>query len=166
MDRPATKTELLKSIREERQRLEKSLQGLTDADMVRTTKPSEWSVKDILAHVSAWEQYFLERYQTGLRGEKQVMPEWSKPGVIDAINKEFYEGNFNRKLSDVKKKFRASHKTILKTVEKIPEEDMFTLAKYDWTGKNTLADYIIVNTSEHYPAHLKMIEALKKKLSQ
>ena len=163
MGKPTTKARLLKDIRAERQKLEIALQGLTDADMVKTTVAGEWSVKDILAHVTTWEQSFLKWYEAGLRGEKQVMPEWSKPGVIDAINKEIYERNAKRSLNDVKKEFHASYKTILKTIDQIPEEAMFITGKYDWTGKYTLADYTVVNTGGHYTEHLAMIEAIKKK---
>jgi hypothetical protein len=163
MDKPTTKAQLLKDIRTERRKLEKALQGIADSDMVKAPAAGEWSGKDILAHVAYWEQFFLQRYRTGLRGEKQVMPEWSQPGVIDTINKEVYERNLNRKLSDVKKEFQASYEVILKVVKEIPEEDMFAASKYDWTGKNTLADYITGNTSGHYAEHLAMIGAIKQK---
>jgi hypothetical protein len=165
MDKPTSKAQMLKAIRQERQKLETVLQGLTDADMVKAPASGEWSVKDILAHIAFWEQFFIQRYRAGLRGEKQVMPEWSKSGVLNDINKEVYERNLKRKLSDVKKSFHASYKLIFDAVEQIPEEDMFAPAKYDWTGKNTLADYIVGNTSEHYAEHLAMIDAIKKKHS-
>ncbi len=161
--KPATKAQMLKDIRAERQKLEDALQGLTDADMAKTAAAGEWSVKDILAHIAAWEKSFLKWYQAGLRGEKQVMPEWSKPGVLDAINKDIYERNLNRQLADVKKEFYASYKLVFKTVQQIPEGDMFTPAKYDWTGKSTLANYIWSNTGEHYFDHIAMIESIKKK---
>ena len=82
------------------------------------------------------------------------------------MNREFYERNRDRKLGEILKEFRDSYKFILKTVEEIPEADMFAADKYEWTGKDTLAVYIYVNASEHYPAHLKMIEAIKKKLGK
>ena len=163
MDKPTTKGQLLKDIRTERKKLENALKGLPDAAMVKAPAAGEWSVKDILAHIAFWEQFFLQRYRAGLRGEKQVMPEWSKSGVLDDINKEVYERNLKRTLSDVKKEFHTSYKLIFDAVEQIPEEDMFASSKYDWTGKNTLADYIVGNTSEHYAEHLATIEAIKKK---
>jgi hypothetical protein len=166
MEKPTTKAKLLNDIRDERKRLEDTLKGLTDTDMIKTIQEGEWSVKDILAHVAAWEQWFLKHYQAGLRGEKQVIPDWKQPGLIDDMNKEFYERNRDRKLGEVRKEFRDSYKLIFKTVELIPEEDMFIPGKYDWLGKDTLAQYIIVNTSEHYLAHLKMIETIKKKLGK
>jgi hypothetical protein len=162
--KPALKAELIKGILDERKRLENALKGLTAADMAGPSKPDVWSVKDILGHIASWEAFFLQRYEAGLRGEKQIMPEWSKAGVLDAVNLEIYQHNRHRELADILKEFKESYQRIFKTVVSIPEEDMFTPGKYDWTGKNTLADYIIGNTSEHYAEHLGMIEAIKKKL--
>lgn len=153
---------MLKDIRLARQRLENALKGLTDTDMVKAPVTGGWSGKDILAHIVSWEQSFIKWYQTGLRGEKQVMPVWDQPGVLDDINRQIYERNVNLELSNVKKEFHASYKLILKTVEKVSEEAMFTPARYDWTGKDTLADYIWVNTGRHYFEHLAAIESIKK----
>jgi hypothetical protein len=166
MNKPVTKSQLLYYIRAERKRLDNALKGLTDADMLKTEAAGEWSVKDIMAHISAWEKSLLKWYQTGVRGEKQVMPEWEKPGVIDEINRGIYERNLKRKLADVKAEFRDSFNIVFKTIESIPEEAMFTPSKYDWTGKTTLVDYIAANTSGHYTDHLAMIEAIKNKLGR
>jgi hypothetical protein len=164
MEMPTTKVALLQGIREERKRLEDALIGISRSDMAKDSRPDAWSVKDNLAHVAAWEKKLLKWYETGLRGEKQAMPQWSQPGLIDEINLKIYQRNRDRQLDDVLQEFKESYKQILTTVESIPEDGMFTPGKYDWTGKGTLADYIVGNTSHHYIDHLEMIEAIKKKL--
>lgn len=162
-DKPASKDQLLGSIKQEHKNLENSIKGLSDTEMIKTTEPGEWSVQDIMAHVTAWEQSLLNWYERGLRGEKQVMPEWNKPGVLDAINLDIYRRNKDRWLKEIKKEFKGSYKQILKTVKSIPEEWMLTPARFDWTGKSTLMDYIFSNTSEHYADHTLMIENIKQK---
>lgn len=163
MDKPASKAELLKSIRSEHKRLEKSFKGISIHDMIKTTTPGEWSVQDILAHITAWEKNLLKWYETGLRGEKQVMPEWKTPGVLDEINLGIYKLNHDRWLKEVQKEFKESYKRTVKLVKSMPEEGMFSSGKYDWTGQATLADYIASNTSEHYAEHITMIEAIRQK---
>ncbi len=159
---PTTKAELLEDIREQRKHLENALKGLTEADMVKSTAPGVWSAKDILAHITVWEKSFLTWYETGLRGEKQVIPDWKKPGIIDGINWGIYERNLKRGLTEVLTEFRDSYKHVLDMVEAAPEEVLFTPGKYDWTGKTTLADYIVSNTSNHYAEHIPAIEAIKR----
>jgi hypothetical protein len=163
-DKPASKDELLDSIKQARQSLEYSIKGLSDNEMIKTTGPGEWSVQDIMAHITAWEQKLLNWYEAGLRGEKQTMPEWGKPGVVDDINRGIYRANKDRWLKEVKKEFKASFKLTYKTIKSIPEEMFFTPGHFDWTGKDTFADYVISNTSRHYAEHIAMIETLKQKL--
>jgi hypothetical protein len=163
MNRPATKAQLLEGIRVERQRLEDSLAGLAPADMVRSPRPGAWSVKDILAHVSAWEDIFMGWYEAGLKGGKVGKPDFSQAGVLAEVNRQIYEANKDRSLKDVLAGFKNSYERILALVASIPEEDIFTRGKFAWTGTQKLVSYITSNTSSHYPMHLRMIETLKRK---
>jgi hypothetical protein len=163
MDKPASKQELLKSIHVERQRLEDALKGISASDMVKSSRPDHWSTKDLLAHIAAWEKKLLKWYETGLRGEKQTMPQWNTPGLIDEINLKIYQRNRDRELPEVLKEFKESYKHIFEVVTSIPEADMFAHGKYEWTGEGTLADYIVANTSRHYAEHQATVETIKKK---
>ena len=165
MDRPATKARLLECIRVERQRLEDSLEGLTPADMVRSPRPGAWSVKDILVHISAWEDTFVGWYEAGLKGGKVDKPNFSRAGVLAEVNRGIYEANKDRSPEDVLAGFKNSYERILALVASIPEEDIFARGKFAWTGTGKLVNYITSNTSLHYPGHLTMIEALKRRYS-
>jgi hypothetical protein len=160
---PATKKEILKGIKEEHKRLEAFFTGLTDEEMKIRNAPEPWSAKDIMAHVTAWEQLLLGWYRAGLKGIKQQIPDWQAPGVIDKINEEIFQRNRDRSQDDIQKDFRASYEEILKIVEDMPEEAIFTAGRYDWTGKGTLAQAIVVNTSQHYIEHLPALEAIRKR---
>jgi hypothetical protein len=163
MDKPATKVELVQGIKNERKRLEEALKNFTPADMAKNSRPDAWSVKDILAHISWWEAFFVDRFEAGLRGEKQILPRWNEPGVLDDINLDIYKHNRGRELPDVLKAFEKSYQRFLTMVESIPEADMFTHGKYGWTDKSTIADYIVANSSRHYAEHRATIENLKNK---
>lgn len=166
MEKPVTKAQLLQDIQAGRKRLEALLRTFSFDDMVRSDSPGEWSIQDILAHIAAWEETFINWYEAGRRGEKIVMPDWSKPGILDEINLDIYRRNRNRGLKEVLKEFKDSYKKMVKTVKSIPEEIMFTPGKVTWTGKDSLADYVIANTSRHYAEHIPMIEDIRKKLGK
>lgn len=163
-NKPASKAHLLEVIRTERKNLERSLKGISTTDMIMAPAHGEWSIQDIMAHITTWEQTCLNWYAAGLRGEKIDMPDWDKPGIIDEINLGIYKRNHDRWLKEIKKEFKQSYKEFLKTVKSIPEEVLFTSGKVIWTGKDTLADYIIANSSRHYTEHVPMIQALRQKL--
>jgi hypothetical protein len=46
--------------------------------------------------------------------------------------------------------FQDSYRQTLEAVRAMTEEELFTPGRYRWTKQNTLADYVIPCTSEHY----------------
>lgn len=151
MARQTSKDELLKDITAEHRRLEKNLSSLSAEDMLQPGVTGAWSVKDILAHLTAWEKLFLGWYSAGVQGSAPgILPVGMDRKVIDALNQQIYEKNRERSLEDVFTEFRATYQEIVTAIEAIPEEDMFAHGRFAWTGKLTLADYIAGNTCSHY----------------
>jgi hypothetical protein len=151
MTKQTSKDQLLKDILAERRRLEKHLSALSAEDMIRPGVTGTWSVKDILAHLVAWERFFLDWYSTGVRGcIPEVTPVGMGQKTIDALNQQIYEKNQARSLDDILTEFHASYQEIVTIIEAIPEEDMFVHGRFSWTDKLTLADYIAGNTCNHY----------------
>jgi len=50
----------------------------------------------------------------------------------------------------VLKQYRASYQQMLKIVQGIDEEDLFTPGRFAWTNKNSPAACLIGATSSHY----------------
>ncbi|MFX1485133.1 MAG: DinB family protein [Promethearchaeota archaeon] len=151
MKRKLTKVNIIDRIRMERRRLEKNIAYLSDDDMQESGVIGEWSVKDILAHLFDWEHRFLGWYDAGLRGE---VPETPAPGLkwsqLRILNQQVFEKHRDRKLKDVKDEFQSSFKKVLDTIERIPENDIFEIGRYKWTGKENIGGYILANTANHY----------------
>jgi hypothetical protein len=151
MTKQTSKDQLLKDIRTERRRLEKTLFILSAEDMVQPGVTGAWSVKDILAHLTAWERLFLDWYSSGLHGStSETTPVGMSQIRMDALNQQIYEQNRRRSLDDVLAEFHASYLEIVTVIEAISEEDMFLQGRFKWTGKWRLADYIAGNTCNHY----------------
>jgi hypothetical protein len=117
-----------------------------------------WSVKDTIAHVTAWEKRLLSWYRDGLAGK---MPDWHVNGTVGAINQKIFKENLTRSLDDVLEDFNATYRQVLAMVESIPEEDIFARGKFAWAGEKRLRDYIWYNTAGHYNEHLAAIERMK-----
>jgi uncharacterized protein (TIGR03083 family) len=146
-----TRSQLLDEIETERKRLEANLAGLSDAEMVEPGACADWSVKDILAHLVAWEQLFLGWYAAGQRGETPKTPapdlNWRQ---LDILNQRIYEQHRDQPLDDVRAAFAASYHDFVATVRAIPEEDLFAPNRFAWTGHWTLAAFVRGNSSSHY----------------
>jgi len=151
MPRPTNKKQLLTAMQSEHEALEKALETLTPEAMTATSRVTKWSIKDVLAHLSAWEDMCLGWYTAGLQGKTPALPaegfNWAQ---IPALNKQIMEKHRDRSLEEILKQFRATYRRMLKTVGGIGEADMFTPGRYAWTNKNAMATYFISSSSSHY----------------
>ncbi|MFX0055306.1 MAG: ClbS/DfsB family four-helix bundle protein [Promethearchaeota archaeon] len=151
MKKLRTKDSIIERIHVERRRLEKNLASLSDEDMLVPGVIAEWSVKDIMAHLFDWEQRFLGWYKAGLQGE---VPETPAPGLkwsqLHILNQEVFEKHRNRILEDVKAEFQSSYERLLEAINGIPEEDLFEVGRFEWTGAENIAGYILANSANHY----------------
>ena len=147
-----TKESIIEEILTERRRLEKNLSALSPDLMTMPGVVGTWSVKDIMAHLTAWEQLFLGWYDAGLRGE---VPETPAPGFTWAnyhlLNQKIYEDNRARTLEDVQESFDSHYRITLERIRSIPEEEWFEAAAYAWMEEGwPLYRYVLANTSAHY----------------
>lgn len=165
MPRPTTKEQLLKDIEKERTALEEFLSTLTLDDLIRPNALGCWSVKDVMAHLVEWEQMFLGWYKVGLKGKIAEKPapgfKWNQ---LAQLNQQIYEKYCDQPLGDVQKKFRASYRQMMKTIESLSEEDLFQSGRFAWTEKHPMVAFIVPNTSSHYRwARAEIQKGMKKK---
>lgn len=146
-----TKDSLLKDIQQERQRLEKLINGISPQQLIEPGVSGEWSVKDILAHLTAWEQLFLGWYRSGLLGETPQIP---APGItwkqLGKLNGMIYEAHRSQGLDEIKEEFATSYQTIVREITEMSEEMISTPGYFAWTNGNNLQGYIRANTANHY----------------
>jgi hypothetical protein len=149
MGKSLPKAEVLQEIGEERDRLDALLEQLTPRQMTQGGATlTGWSVKDILAHLAAWQQMNLEWYAAGVSGET---PEIPGRGDIRKLNERIYRKHHRRSLKSVLADYSAFHKKMLKLIEEVPDRDFAGRNRISWTGPTwTLSDCIRWNTSSHY----------------
>jgi hypothetical protein len=145
------RVELLHQIDLERRKLEKTLGSLDPSAMERPGVVGNWSVKDLLAHLAAWEGFFLSWYRAGVLGET---PEIPAPGFtwkqMHQLNELIFQEHRLQSLEDVQAWFARSYQEIHQVVEGIPEKDLFEPGRYPWQGKHPLTGFIKANTCNHY----------------
>jgi hypothetical protein len=151
MPRPTTKHALLEAIEIERNALEQLLAELSPDQMEESGIVGEWSVKDVLAHLLEWEQMVLRWHAAGSKGKVPVTPaegfNWAQ---LPQLNQQIYEKHHSRPIAEIQKEFKSSFKKILKTIQGLSDEELFTHGRYVWTKNNTLGAYFVSSTSSHY----------------
>ncbi len=151
MPRPTSKKALLSAMQTEHDALEKTLAELTEEQISTVNRTTKWSIKDVLAHLTEWEQMVMGWYEAGRKGKTPAVPaegfNWAQ---LPALNKHIFDKHHNRGIKDVLRSYRASFTKIQNLASGISEVEMFTRGRYAWTNKNALAAYFIGSTSSHY----------------
>lgn len=151
MSKPITKQEVIESAQKERAALEDYLATLTPEQMTQPNVIGEWAVKDVLAHLFAWEGMVMRWYEAGKKGKLPAVPsEKYNWGQLPQLNHEIFLEHRDQPLAEVLKTFKSSYKKILKMIESIPEKELFTRNVYPWANNNLLAAYFVSSTSSHY----------------
>ncbi len=150
-----TKPELLQRIRDERRALEETLARLTPDQMLQPGASGEWTVKDVLAHISAWERRMLSWIGMHLRGEAPDVP---LPWDVERMNSETHTQFKDKPLAEVLEEFHQSYRDSLALAESLSEEQLQTEYTDTWPmGPLWLG--VAANTTWHYKEHRESIEA-------
>ena len=164
MPKPTTKNQIVEVAQKERTALEELLATLTPEQMTERDKIGEWAVKDVLSHLIEWEGMVIKWYEAGVKGKTPTVPsEEYNWGQLPQLNHAIFLKHRDKSLTDIQKSFKASYKKIMKTLQSIPEKELFTRGYYPWTRNNALAAYFVSGTSSHYRwARTVIRKAVKK----
>jgi len=167
MARPTTKQEIVEAIELERSKLNETIAKLSDKQMEMPGACEKWSVKDILSHLTDWEQRCLSWYQAGLRGEVPKTPDekynWRQ---LPALNQEIYEKYKDRSLDEVRQAFEVSFEEMMTALDQMSEEELFSPGYYAWTGSGLLRDFMNANTASHYRWATRLVRKFARGLEK
>ena len=154
---PPKKSDLLDVIHAEREQLEKLIESLTDEQMTAASVTASWSVKDILAHIAAWERLACDRIQAALSGEPLKFPLIKGDTDVDLFNAEVYAQNQDQTLGQVLNEYNDSHQDFLDLIETLQDDFLASPLPFDWAGNLTAQVMISANTHWHYIEHAESI---------
>ena len=160
MNEDMTKADLLDQIRSERQALEANLAGLSEEQMLKPGVEGEWSVKDILIHIVAWEQRMISWVNQSLTGVPvQMLPQGYTWDDLDRWNQETYLKHRDDSLADVLAQFSSSYREALSTAGSVEENTLLDPERFAWREGKPLWPVVAANTCWHYRDHRKSIGA-------
>jgi len=162
-----TKAELIAEIRHEWLLFESLLNGLSEAQSTTSGVEGSWSVKDMLAHLSAWEKVLLDRLGAALSRQAAQYPPILSEDDVHRFNAQVYAENQGRSLPAVLLEFRNLYTGVLTVLEALDEAFLIHPMPLDYPLDNLIAWEIIrANTSDHYQEHRLALEAWLKGQAQ
>lgn len=135
--------------------LKESYVGLPDAQLTVSGVTGEWSVRDILVHITTWEEEALQHLPHIVQGGRP--PRYSvQYGGIDAFNALMMEQKRGLALADVRKQMDETHARLVAYLHNVPEA-LFT-------QETRFRRRLRLDTYSHYPLHTKAILAWRARL--
>jgi hypothetical protein len=132
-----------------------SFSGLTEAQMLVPGITSAWSVKDIIAHVSTWEEEALKNLPLILQNQK--LPRYKNQyGGLDAFNAQMTDMKRSFSLSNILKQSDTIHRQLTAFLNSVPE-DMFI-------SETRFRHRLRLDTYSHYLIHAKAIREWRENL--
>lgn len=140
---------LFRRISEERGRLIATLEGMSEEDLTTPGAAGHWSVKDVLAHISAWEEECLAALKALLAGK-----EWDVEYDIDHWNEQKYVERKGLAWEQVWEDFHRSYSQLCDLLLTTPPEKL---------NNEKIMEWISESTYDHYLEHCEEILAWRLK---
>lgn len=117
-----------------------------------------WSVKDLVAHLTDWQQRTLRWMTDAERGIALKIPEegfgWHE---LDALNDFFVQRFKEYPYAALLEAFRKAHIDILATVNQLTEDELAGGGRMAGMFIDSPADAIAGNTFQHFEVHVAQI---------
>ena len=160
MDEQMDKAMLLERMRKGFDELDALLVSFTPEQMTTEGVNGEWAVKDVLVHLTAWEQRTLERLQGATNNEEPAFSGVFDDEKMDQLNERFFRENRERALADVLADYHATYQRMVTAVQDADDTDLFQVGRFRWLGENgniALWQLVAGNTYEHIEEHIGSI---------
>ena len=158
------KEQLITQLQQERADFESIIAPISEDQMVDIELFDGWTVKDVLAHITAWEVELLHWLESVSKG---TAPDLPKPGewmpYIETFNKGTYLENRDCSLEEVKRRFDQVYKQVLTSFLSLPEDEEDDFWSIWLDGE---PPWILFATfHEHYKEHGEQIRSRMLELS-
>lgn len=149
-----TADDLLERARRERAELAALWQGLSEAQMIARPGPQpDWSVKDVIAHISWWEGAMVNWVSRAVSGEHFIRTE-----TTDELNARVFADNQDLPLDVVLEAFEKSWLPVEGLLRRLDDEQINDPTVCDIRDMPLLY-FLIGNTFGHYEDHVDDLRA-------
>ena len=155
------KEHILLALKEQFNSWEVLLAGLSEEQITTPHFDFDWSIKDVIAHLWAWQQISIARMEAGSHGREPEFPkriseqeDWEENA--NQTNAITYEMNHKKSWSEVHQNWRDGFLRFLESGEPISERDLLDTSRYPWLNGYSLA-LILIASYDHHQEHYEKL---------
>jgi hypothetical protein len=134
------RAELLAQLNSEHKEFEGLLGQIGEDRIEEPGVAGDWSVKDIVAHLSAWRRRTVGRLEAVAHGQPEPAPLW--PAELhedDEINAWFQARDRVKSVRDVLEESRGVFQELAAAIEKMPQEALDDPGRFPWMEGTSLS---------------------------
>lgn len=135
-----SKAQMLTLLEQEFNQWEAQIANLSEEKITTASFPNGWIVKDLFAHLLAWDQLIIVRLEAVQLDRDPIMPEWTQIAATD-IDEEEKLRQYNARIDDTYREYswvqvyeswKTNFQKILTVAEEMSEADLLETGKYSW----------------------------------
>ncbi len=156
------RNQIFVTLRQELDGWEELLASLSLQAITAWQPPSTWSIKDVVAHLMAWQQVSNARLEAGRLNREPVFPNWvsgldpDSEEYLEQFNAAIYEAHRQESWEQVHQEWRDGFLRLLELAEEIPEADLLDADRHPWlAGYSLLA--VLEGTLGHHREHYETL---------
>ena len=128
------------------------MEGLSRKEMLEPVFDGGWSVKDLLGHVTTWEEEAIKAMDLMAKGQPQ--PRYRQYGGVDGFNARESGKKAGLSLKDVQSRLMETHRRLMSVVADMAEEH--------WATETRIRRRLRIDTYGHYRLHRNQIMAWRR----
>ncbi len=159
------KKQILATLKKEFNLWEELLASMSEEQITTPQLPSNLSIKDVVAHLWAWQQLSIARMEAALHNREPAFSRWpaglnpDSEDDLDQINAWIYETHREQPWASVHRDWREGFLRFLELGEAIPEKDLLDAGRYPWMEGQPLSLILLNSYGHHHEEHLEPLLA-------
>jgi hypothetical protein len=156
------KDHILAALQEQFENWEALLATISEDEINTSHFDFGWSIKDVVAHLWAWQQISIARVEAGVLHREPEYPKWIVNNMenweenADQVNAVTFETQHNKLWSEIYQNWKYGFLQLLKLGNKISERELLDGDRYRWLNGYSLA-FILVASYDHHQEHFEKL---------
>lgn len=156
------KEHILDALQEQFESWEELLASLREEQITAPKFDFDWSIKDVVTHLWAWQQISIARMEGGIFDREPEYPHWIMnigedwEKNADRVNAVTFENNHEKLWPETYQNWKRGFLQFLELGNRIPERDLLNGDRYPWLKGYPLA-FILVASYDHHQEHFEIL---------